>query len=788
MMRPGGTVDRYDLLLQHAGEGIYGLDTEGRVTFVNPAAERLLGYSRDELIGRPMHPVVHHARSDGSDYPQSECHIHAVLRDGVTRRIDDEVFWRRDGTPLEVEYTAAAVQEKGRITGAVVLFQDVTERRAMEAALRESESHLATAQAQAKLGSWALDVATNRLYWSAETYRIFGIPHGTTMDYEAFLASVHPEDRGCVDQVWRESVNGGTRYDITHRIVVDGEIKWVRERAEFEFDEHGRMVRGTGTVHDVTDRKQVETDLHETLAYQRRLLDAMSDAGIGLFVVDRDYRVREMNSVLVGAFGDQVGEICYRGVGRTDRPCGYCRLGEVIGEGKAVRYQVKAPNGRIYDITAVPLRGRDGEVAKLEIILDVTEPQLARALLSKQLAVHMFLLDFSRRCISLPSSAVDGAIAETLEDVGQLMEVDRSYIFRIDDGGETISNTHEWCRDGVAPQRDDLQALPFDAAPWWMEQLRRPEVVALSSLDDLPPEAVVERDLLQRQEIRALIAAPIHRQGVLEGFVGLDVVSGKREWASEERQVLEMLANTLSLIFDRRQFEGALLKSQRKLRELAAHREQDREEERARIAREIHDELGQYLTALRMDVALLQTRYGADHPDLSKKIEGMKETISTTVDVVRNIASALRPHALNMGLVYAAEWLLTDLQERTGVRCRLHAPLEHLDVDDERATALFRILQESLTNIARHAQASEVEVRIEQEDDTLSLRVWDNGVGFDPAEVRNRKAFGLMGMRERALILGGNSQVESRPGGGTKLSVRIPCGRTDDERDREKVS
>ena len=656
---PGATVDRYELLLQHAGEGIYGLDTEGRVTFVNPAAERLLGYSRDELVGRRMHPIMHYARRDGSPYPDTECHIHAVLRDGVTRRIDDEVFWRRDGTPLEVEYTAAAVQEDGRVTGAVVLFIDVT------------------------------------------------------------------------------------------------------------------------------DRKRAEDELQETLAYQRRLLDAMSDVGIGLFVVDAEYRIQEMNSVMVGAFGDRVGEVCYQSVGESESPCSYCRMGEVIGEGRSVRYQVNAPNGRIYDVTAVPLRGRDGTISKLEIILDITEPHRARELLGKQLAIHMFLLDFSRRCISLPTGGVDAAIAETLEDIGLLMGADRSYIFRIDEGRQTISNVHEWCGPGIGSQRGRLQEISYDAVPWWMDRLHGLEVVALSSLEDLPAEAAAEREIFERQSIDALIAVPIHRDGDVEGFVGLDLVGRRREWTSEERQVLEMLANTLALVFERRRVEDALYRSQFKLRELAAHRERDREDERTRIAREIHDELGQYLTALRMDTALLQSRYGGGDPGLVRQIEGMKETISTTIDVVRNIATALRPHALNMGLVYAAEWLLSDLQERAGIQCRLDAPLAHLDIDDERATALFRILQESLTNIARHARASEVVVRIECAGGFLTLQVWDNGAGFDPTEVRSRKAFGLMGIRERALILGGSSRIDSRPGGGTALSVRIPCGRTDDERDRE---
>jgi signal transduction histidine kinase len=132
-----------------------------------------------------------------------------------------------------------------------------------------------------------------------------------------------------------------------------------------------------------------------------------------------------------------------------------------------------------------------------------------------------------------------------------------------------------------------------------------------------------------------------------------------------------------------------------------------------------------------------------------------------------------------MGLVSAAEWLLSGFKERTGVRCHLHAPQDYLELDEERGTAAFRILQESLTNITRYAEATEVKVRIALADGVLEMDIRDNGVGFDPAEVKSRKTFGLMGMRERARQFGGESHIDSRLGAGTTMRIRIPCARRD---------
>lgn len=264
------------------------------------------------------------------------------------------------------------------------------------------------------------------------------------------------------------------------------------------------------------------------------------------------------------------------------------------------------------------------------------------------------------------------------------------------------------------------------------------------------------------------------------------VADGKVKWV-RERVDLEFAPDwtpvrgigTVQDITELKQHEEELLRSRQSLRELAAHHEKVREAERTRIAREIHDELGQYLTALRMDAAMLRIRFGVGNPELERHTDAMKKTIDTTIDVVRNLASSLRPGALDMGLVSAAEWLLSGFKERTGVRCHLHAPQEHLALDEERGTAAFRILQEALTNITRYAEATEVNVRIALVDGVLEMDIRDDGVGFDHAEVQSRKTFGLLGMRERALQFGGESKIDSRPGSGTSVRIRIPCARGD---------
>jgi PAS domain S-box-containing protein len=217
-----------------------------------------------------------------------------------------------------------------------------------------------------------------------------------------------------------------------------------------------------------------------------------------------------------------------------------------------------------------------------------------------------------------------------------------------------------------------------------------------------------------------------------------------------------------------------LRQSRELLRQLSAHHEAVREEERKRIAREIHDELGQKLTALQLEVAMLNTRLGDLHPALGDKTRSILELIDATMESVRTIATDLRPAVLDLGLVPAIEWQVQEFAQRSGIACELAIGDDEIILDDNRATAVFRILQESLTNIARHAHASRVDIALHAADGTLVMEVADNGIGIAQGETRKAASFGLVGIRERVHMLGGELRIEGGPRRGTALAISIP--------------
>ncbi len=238
------------------------------------------------------------------------------------------------------------------------------------------------------------------------------------------------------------------------------------------------------------------------------------------------------------------------------------------------------------------------------------------------------------------------------------------------------------------------------------------------------------------------------------------------------RKVMNVILRDIT---ERMRAHQALAQSKEELRELATAASSAREQEQGRLAREVHDELAQAMSMLKMDISFI--RGGAPQTDaaLAKRLDRMEAQIDATIAAMRRIAADLRPLVLDdLGFSPAIETLVHDFERRTGVRCELALGDPDLALPAPQATAVFRIVQESLTNVAKHAKASNVEVIIGAEDDAIAVTVRDDGVGFSTSDPRKPQSYGLLGVRERAYLLGGETRIISSPGAGTEIEVRLP--------------
>ncbi len=383
--------------------------------------------------------------------------------------------------------------------------------------------------------------------------------------------------------------------------------------------------------------------------------------------------------------------------------------------------------------------------------------------------------------ISRSESAAGKLLTVILRDVTQ-REQQRGALLRYADLVESSS-------DAILGRTRDGAIVTWNAAAARIFGYTREEAMHMNISDLFSPHTPPEqRDLAERAmageailnfetirrhkdgsdiEVALTISVIRDRDGKITGSSAIyrDITRRKRM----ERELLESLKQ-------QKQAEAALRESRDSLRELSSALQSIREAEKTRIARELHDELGQALTALKMDAAAIADELLPSQTTAARRTQDMKQLIDVTVRAVRRIATDLRPVMLdNLGLVPTLEWLTQDFSVRSGILVELAIPDEDLGANGDAATAVFRIVQEALTNVARHAQATQARIEVLRSAGNVHVRVCDNGVGLRDVTAREGRALGVLGMRERAYVLGGSFTITSNPGAGTTVEATIPA-------------
>lgn len=445
-----------------------------------------------------------------------------------------------------------------------------------------------------------------------------------------------------------------------------------------------------------------------------------------------DGRVIEANDAFCQLAGQPRADV----IGRTTEEIGFwrdaeeraARLGPAITAGGVHQYErtIRTPAGVDKDVLVRATRlDVQGGAVLLVLVQDITEQRLAVRLLEES----------ERRLAKIVEASPEAITIARVED-GVFIEVNPA--------SERLSG---YTREEMIG-RSSLELF-------WVDAGERDRFVA----DLLRDEMIYGQEIQLRRkdgQVRNALAsaALIDLQGrkfIL--FQGIDIT-------------------------ERKNAEKAVQQHQELLRELSAHHDSVREGERASIAREIHDEMGQALTALKMDLSVLGLESGKDSPKIREQVRELKGRVDAMIQIVRDVATALRPAALDLGILSGIEWLVDEFQKRSGIPCKVKVEDGEFELAGDRAIVVFRILQESLTNISRHANARNVEVSLRHDGTHVRLDVKDDGQGFDAEAAARKKTFGLLGIRERAIMLHGTLNITSVPGEGTQISLSIPVQET----------
>ena len=621
----------------------------------------------------------------------------------------------------------------------------VIERKRAEEELRRVSERLQLATRAASIGIWDWDVVKDELVWDDAMYLLFGIcKEDFSGAYDAWANSLAPEDVERTSAEIQAALHGEREFAPEFRIVwPDSSVHFIKAASQTFRDEEGRPLRMVGINYDITERKRAEEKLRWSEEQLRLLLDSTAE---GIFGVDLEGKCTFCNVASL-------------------RLLGYDRAAELLGKDMHELIAYNRADGRpfpreecqvVHSLLNVSFASADNDVfwRKDGASFPVEYWSYPMFREGRHIGAVVTFFDITER------KRAEDALRESQRRFSDTL-ANLDMIAVMADAGGNITFCNDYLLKLTGWQRQEVIGRN-----WFETFIPEPEKERVSAiLDGVPQEGLVtphfENEIKTRNGERRQVKWTNTTLRDLDGhFLGIAALGDD--------------------ITERKQAEEQLFVSREQLRALSERLRRAKEEEGIRIAREIHDELGSALTSLKWSLLRFDKVYSATDDSVGQlnrreEIEQMVRLVDATINTVRRIASELRPGVLDdLGLISAIEWHAQQFQEHTGIICRFDSAIENVDLHREQATTIFRIFQEAMTNILRHAQATKVNVLIEEEEGEFVLEIRDNGRGITENEKSGTRSLGLLGMRERAHSIGGRIEINGVAEKGSVLLVRLP--------------
>jgi PAS domain S-box-containing protein len=607
---------------------------------------------------------------------------------------------------------------------------EVDKRKETEVALVSAQHILTSAERISHLGSWEFDANTEKLQCSDEFFRICGLmPQSVQMTLDFVMSIVHPEDQELARRAVEQTRYHGKHYRIHKRIIrPSGDIRYVVGRGEPVF-EGQELVKVIGSFLDVTEQQLAQGALAESEGRFRSLVNLSSD-----WYWEQD---EEMRFTTVLHHDDR------HAVTMISPMLGHT-LWEVQGaswkEADRERLAVTQANRQPFHDFEYAYRGKNGNVISLQIS---GEPMYATA--GRFIGYRGIGKDVTQRVqrekqLYLFRSAMDATV---------------DAVFLFDCRGQPFFDVNQTACKMLGYTRAELLALTPDE----LGSRSADELAWLYEDSDMPEQPRVVQTWLEKKDGSTL---------------QVEIERRRLEW--DNAWIIVVVARDITR---RKRAEQALRESRETLRGLAAHQQQIKEEERKRIAREVHDELGGLLACIKAYVSVAIENASQAGNVADRLLVDAVDLADTAIESVRRVITELRPSILDdLGIWAALEWYAKQLDARTELQCvcTINASALEVEVDPERSTMLFRVVQEALTNVVRHAEATRVDIRVSRRSDVLAIEIEDNGKGIAPERLLNRESWGVLGMHERAAYFGAELKIGRGPVLGTLVAMSLPLG------------
>ncbi len=582
-------INLLDLLFERMPMAIAILDEAFSIRRYNRTFE---DYSRryQPESGEPLHPGVNYFDHIPGTERLVKPMFEAVLGGETVR--EQSVLLETGSRSTYWDLVLAPILDGEQVSGILMVSIDATDREQAVRQLQETLVQLKTREERLSLvmegindGVWDWKIPQNRVYFSPRWKEMLGYQvQDLENSFQTWEKLIHPDDQEKTRTAIEEYLSGERdRYYLEHRLKhKDGTYRWILARGKVIRDQQGQPKRMVGSHTDITEQKLAEKALKESEASIRTLIENARNFAVYQVKVDPSQplkgKVVFVSPSLREIFGvediENLGS-WFRHLHPEDEERVLAAHYRALQEKKSYREITRWFNPRkqrwIYVQTASsPVFNQDGELTHFNgLIIDISEQKQAELELERRARFEALITEISTRFINLDPREIDQGITQALGEVSRFMDVDRGYVFRYSSDRKTMSNTHEWCREGIEPQLQRMQDLSLEVLSWSNQILLNGEVLAIPDVDALPTEAAAEKGEFRGQKIQSLVCAPMIYRGETIGFVGFDAVRERRDWDAESFQQLEMLASIITNALEHKRFQ-AIQSGQRQFLELLA--------------------------------------------------------------------------------------------------------------------------------------------------------------------------------------------------------------------------
>ncbi len=812
--------EQQSIILRGVRDGITAQAPDGKLIYANDAAARMIGYSSpEELLAAPVDQIMANFQlsdENGNPLPVERLPGRQALLGQETSSTVVRFQNNQTGEQRSSLLTASPVyNESGQVEFSINIFHDITERQVEEDLVREQKELLQVTLASIADAVIATDARGQITFMNSVAEDLVGWAWGEArgQELQAIFRAVDEETRKPLSNPAARALQQKERVGPgDHAILISksGRELWIESSAAPIRNQAGNVMGAVLVFRDVSERRRAERDVSHLAA----IIQSSDDA---IFSKTIEGTILTWNPGAERLYGYTAEEMIGNSVTKLyppERIDEFYEIRDLLRRGQGVErhdgVRMRKDGQLVHVSISISLLrdGRGHAIGASTVARDVTERKRveeAQGFLTQASDVLSSSLDYETTLRSIARLAVpqvaDWCAVDMLQEDGTIKQLALAHV--------------DPTKVEVAYDLERRYPPDPNATRGVHEVIRtgRPEIAS-----EIPDELIVAsaRDPEHLRTLRALgitsyMSVPLNARGRTLGAISFISAESGRHYGPFDLGLAQDLARRAALAVDNARLYRdsqilneeleqrvvtrtiALRKANKKLEEeaverqrvneqlrlLSAHLQSAREEERIRIAREIHDEFGQILTAVKMDLSLLGRKLEGEQSLTPQEVIGELDATSRLVDdsiqVMHEIIRELRPEILDhLGLRAALEWQLQDFARRAEVECTFTSLIDEVNLDLDRSTAVFRIFQETLSNVARHANATRVEAVVREDVGALILEIRDNGKGMTPQELNGSSSFGILGMRERAHIFGGEVQIASTPGQGTAVIVRVP--------------